>query len=225
MKESVNFLSIISNADIVVKSILFLLLILSIASWATFFTKSVRFFFIKNRMKYFGEFFKSSSLKDIYIKSKSNNSQFAKIFLVAINEFNLKTKEEIKAMSLEQRKFLKERMTNDMEIYISNYLIEINKSMHILAIIGSLSPFIGLFGTVWGIMNSFSAIAQTKVTGLAVVAPGIAEALFATAVGLFVAIPAVLFFNLCKNNINIINDRMYSFSINVLNLFSRNLDN
>lgn len=225
MTENNNILLIISSADLVVKSILLLLLILSIMSWTIFFIKSTGFFFIKSRMDYFDGFFKSSSLKDVYIKAKSNNSQFAKIFLVAIEEFNLKSKEEIKAMDRQQKDILQERMSNDMDIYINEYSRKINKHIHILATIGSLSPFIGLFGTVWGIMNSFRAIANTNVTGLAIVAPGIAEALFVTAVGLFVAIPSVLFFNLCKNNINIVNDRMQSFSINVANLFSRNLDN
>ena len=176
-------------------------------------------------MNYFDVFFKSSSLKEIYLRAKSNRSIFAKIFLVAIHEFNLKSKEELKSMDMQQKKSLKERMSNEMDIHISQYYHKINRNMHTLAIIGSLSPFIGLFGTVWGIMNSFQAIAETSVTGLAVVAPGIAEALFATAVGLFVAIPSVLFFNLCKNNINIINDGMYNFAANVNNLFSRNLDN
>jgi biopolymer transport protein TolQ len=96
--------------------------------------------------------------------------------------------------------------------------------MQILAIIGSTAPFVGLFGTVWGIMNSFQSIALSKNTSLAVVAPGIAEALLATAIGLFAAIPAVFFYNIYINKINKFSDEMSNFSLTIENVLSRELD-
>ena len=96
--------------------------------------------------------------------------------------------------------------------------------MNLLAIIGSVAPFIGLFGTVWGILNSFQGIAVAKNTSLAVVAPGIAEALLATALGLFVAIPAVFFYNIFSSKINDFSDNMEGFSMKLLNVLSRELD-
>ena len=88
----------------------------------------------------------------------------------------------------------------------------------------SITPFIGLFGTVWGIMNSFSAIAGSQNTSLAVIAPGISEALFATAIGLFAAIPALIFYNSFINKLNIYHNRVEDFTIEIMNLLSRELD-
>jgi biopolymer transport protein TolQ len=97
--------------------------------------------------------------------------------------------------------------------------------LNFLAIIGSATPFIGLFGTVWGIMNSFQSIAISKNTSLAVVAPGIAESLLATAIGLFAAIPAVFFYNIFSAKINSFNERVNNFSLNLFNVMSQELDN
>ncbi len=100
----------------------------------------------------------------------------------------------------------------------------IQKNINFLATISSSAPFIGLFGTVWGIMNSFSAIANAQNTSLTVVAPGIAEALFATAVGLFAAIPALVYYNIYVNKLNAYNARIEDFSVEIINLLSRELD-
>ena len=116
-------------------------------------------------------------------------------------------------------------MQNVTQIAINNSSIRLEKGLNFLAIIGSVAPFIGLFGTVWGIMNSFQGIAISKNTSLAVVAPGIAEALLATAMGLFAAIPAVFFYNIYNNKINGFFDKTSSFSNMILNFLSRELDN
>jgi biopolymer transport protein TolQ len=101
---------------------------------------------------------------------------------------------------------------------------KLENGLNFLAIVGSSAPFVGLFGTVWGIMSSFQGIAASKNTSLAVVAPGIAEALLATAVGLFAAIPAVFFYNIFSAKINYFTERAQNFSIQLLNLLSKELD-
>jgi biopolymer transport protein TolQ len=124
----------------------------------------------------------------------------------------------------EKKQALKERINSAMQIASNKASERLENNMHILAIIGSVAPFVGLFGTVWGIMNSFQSIAISKNTSLAVVAPGIAEALLATAIGLFAAIPAVFFYNIYSNRINKFIDQMDNFSLMVGNILSRELD-
>ncbi len=124
----------------------------------------------------------------------------------------------------EKKSSLKERIVGAMQIAQIKSIEKLENHMHFLAIIGSVAPFIGLFGTVWGIMNSFQGIAASKNTSLAVVAPGIAEALLATAIGLFAAIPAVFFYNIYNNKINHFADRMHNFSTLITNVLSRELD-
>ena len=110
-----------------------------------------------------------------------------------------------------------------MEIVINKELTSLEKGLNFLASVGSTAPFIGLFGTVWGIMNSFTAIGISQNTSLAVVAPGIAEALFATALGLVAAIPAVLFYNKFNNMLEGINNKLEVFSDEILVIISKEI--
>ena len=110
-----------------------------------------------------------------------------------------------------------------MEIVIDKELLGLQKGLNFLASVGSTAPFIGLFGTVWGIMNSFTAIGISQNTSLAVVAPGIAEALFATALGLVAAIPAVLFYNTLNNMLENINNKLEIFSEEILVIISKEI--
>ena len=110
-----------------------------------------------------------------------------------------------------------------MEIVINKELTSLEKGLNFLASVGSTAPFIGLFGTVWGIMNSFTAIGISQNTSLAVVAPGIAEALFATALGLVAAIPAVLFYNKFNNMLGSINNKLDVFSDEILVIISKEI--
>jgi len=111
-----------------------------------------------------------------------------------------------------------------MQIASNRAMQKLESGLNLLAIIGSSTPFIGLFGTVWGIMNSFQNIAITKNTSLAVVAPGIAESLLATAIGLFSAIPAVFFYNIFSAKINLFQERANNFALMLLNSMSKELD-
>ena len=116
-----------------------------------------------------------------------------------------------------------ENVKKEMEIVTNKELTGLENGLNFLASVGSTAPFIGLFGTVWGIMNSFTAIGISQNTSLAVVAPGIAEALFATALGLVAAIPAVLFFNKFNNMLEILNNKLEVFSDEILVIISKEI--
>ena len=119
---------------------------------------------------------------------------------------------------------LRQRVERAMSVAIGREVTKLESGMTFLASVGSTAPFIGLFGTVWGIMNSFSAIASSNNTSLAVVAPGIAEALFATALGLVAAIPAVIAYNVFSTQLNRYADRLENFSDEFIAILSRHLD-
>ena len=134
-------------------------------------------------------FWSSSSLEDLYTKTESKNDNP----MIAI--FNKSMIEWLKVRNSKIKEKIENRLNNVLISSINNEITKLEKNMIFLASLGSSAPFVGLFGTVWGIMNSFQAIGITKNTSLAVVAPGIAEALFATALGLIAAIPAVIAYN------------------------------
>ena len=134
-------------------------------------------------------FWSSSSLEDLYSKTESKNDNP----MIAI--FNKSMIEWLKLRNSKIKDKIENRLNNVLVNSINNEITKLEKNMIFLASLGSAAPFVGLFGTVWGIMNSFQAIGITKNTSLAVVAPGIAEALFATALGLIAAIPAVIAYN------------------------------
>ena len=123
----------------------------------------------------------------------------------------------------ELKKSFCDNVKKEMEIVIDKELLGLQKGLNFLASVGSTAPFIGLFGTVWGIMNSFTAIGISQNTSLAVVAPGIAEALFATALGLVAAIPAVLFYNKLNNMLENINNKLEIFSDEILVIISKEI--
>ena len=125
--------------------------------------------------------------------------------------------------NFEFKKSFCENVKKEMEIVINKELTGLENGLNFLASVGSTAPFIGLFGTVWGIMNSFTAIGISQNTSLAVVAPGIAEALFATALGLVAAIPAVLFFNKFNNMLEILNNKLDVFSDEILVIISKEI--
>ncbi len=134
-------------------------------------------------------FWSSSSLEDLYTNTESKNDNP----MIAI--FNKSMIEWLKLRNSKIKDRIENRLNNVLVSSINNEITKLEKNMIFLASLGSAAPFVGLFGTVWGIMNSFQAIGITKNTSLAVVAPGIAEALFATALGLIAAIPAVIAYN------------------------------
>ena len=178
------------RADPVVKLVIIGLFISSIWSWAIIINKIKMIRKINNVTKKFEDlFWSTSSLEGLYTKTESNNDNP----MIAI--FNKSMIEWLKIRNSKIKDRVENRLNNVLVNSINNEITKLEKNMIFLASLGSSAPFVGLFGTVWGIMNSFQAIGITKNTSLAVVAPGIAEALFATALGLIAAIPAVIAYN------------------------------
>jgi biopolymer transport protein TolQ len=182
-----SLMNLFIRADIIVKSVIILLIASSIYSWAVIIEKIRLFKKINLSTEEFeAKFWNSKSAESFYNNLPSNTQDpMALVFKGAMQNL-LKRK---------SRTDLNSRMTTMLETGIEKEMSKISKGFTFLATVGSTAPFIGLFGTVWGIMNSFQSIAISRNTSLAIVAPGIAEALFATALGLLAAIPAVIAYN------------------------------
>ncbi|MBH00602.1 MAG: protein TolQ [Candidatus Pelagibacter sp.] len=175
------------RADIIVKTVIIILIACSIFSWAIIFDKYKLFKKINKSSDDFEEkFWKSKSAETFYNNLPSNiDDPMAKVFKGSM-QIVMKTRSKTN---------ISERLSSTFQTNIEKQMNIIEKNYTFLATVGSTAPFIGLFGTVWGIMNSFQSIAISRNTSLAIVAPGIAEALFATALGLLAAIPAVVAYN------------------------------
>jgi len=182
-----SLLSLFFRADIIVKSVIIILIVCSIYSWAVIIEKFRLFKKINKSSDEFEEKFWNSKSAETYYNSLPEKTEdpMAVIFQDAMESL-LKKK---------SKNNLSERMSTLLEVGVEKQMLRIDKGFTFLATVGSTAPFIGLFGTVWGIMNSFQSIAISRNTSLAIVAPGIAEALFATALGLLAAIPAVVAYN------------------------------
>jgi len=175
------------RADIIVKSVIIILIAASIYSWAIIIDKFRLFKKInKSSQEFEDKFWRSKSAESFYNSLASNSED------PMTNVFKSSMQIVMKSRS---KSNLSERLTSVLEANIEKQMNIIDKNFTFLATVGATAPFIGLFGTVWGIMNSFQSIAISRNTSLAIVAPGIAEALFATALGLLAAIPAVIAFN------------------------------
>ena len=199
-----SILNLFLKADIIVKSVLIILIAASIYSWAIIIEKYRLFKKINLTTEEFEtKFWKSKSAETFY------NNLPVNIDDPMANLFKDTMQVVIKSRS---KSNLSERLTNILEVNIEKQMNNIEKSYTFLATVGSTAPFIGLFGTVWGIMNSFQSIAISRNTSLAIVAPGIAEALFATALGLLAAIPAVVAFNKFNSDSKKYSQKLESFS-------------
>src|SRR5258706_9398085 len=191
-----SIVSMFLRADIVVKAVMILLLLASLWSWTIIFNKLVVLSSLKRKARRFEKLFWSGqSLDELYQQFAARNDHpLAAMFIAGLREWR-RAFEATGGVRESALPGVKERIEKAMSVTILRETDGIERQLGMLATIGSVSPFVGLFGTVWGIMNSFSAIAARHDTTLAVVAPGIAEALFATAMGLLAAIPAVIFYN------------------------------
>ncbi len=194
------------RADFIVKSVIIILIAASIFSWALIFEKYRLFKKIEKTTTSFEEkFWKSRSAESFYNSLVNREKDpLANIFQSAMTEL-IKTKSKSSSVQTS-------RVTRILEISADKEIKLIEKHFTFLATVGSTAPFIGLFGTVWGIMNSFQSIAISRNTSLAIVAPGIAEALFATALGLLAAIPAVIAYNKFNNDSKKYTARIENFS-------------
>jgi len=200
------------RADFVVKSVIIILIAASIFSWALIFEKYRLFKKIEKSTTIFEEkFWKSRSAESFYSNlTNREKDPIANIFQSAMVEL-IKTKS--KSSSVQSS-----RVTRVLEISADKEIRSIEKHFTFLATVGSTAPFIGLFGTVWGIMNSFQSIAISRNTSLAIVAPGIAEALFATALGLLAAVPAVIAYNKFTSDSKKYSGRIENFSKRFLSI-------
>ena len=200
------------RADFVVKSVIIILIAASIYSWALIFEKQRLFKKIEKSTNNFEEkFWKSKSAENFYNNlSNTNKDPLTNIFQSAMVEL-IKTKS--KSSSVQTA-----RVSRVLEISVDKEINLIEKHFTFLATVGSTAPFIGLFGTVWGIMNSFQSIAISRNTSLAIVAPGIAEALFATALGLLAAVPAVIAYNKFTSDSRKYSGRIENFSKRFLSI-------
>ena len=199
------------QADFIIQLVMVLLILASFWCWAIIFDKWRRIRRLSNEARQFEEMFWSGgSLDDLYDRiSTRPNDPMSAIFVAAMREWRRSVSQN--AVD-EHTAVLTSRIDRVMDITLGREMAHLERYMIFLASVGSTAPFVGLFGTVWGIMNSFQAIALTKNTSLAVVAPGIAEALFATALGLVAAIPAVVAYNKLSNDIGRYAGRLEAFS-------------
>jgi len=225
LENNSQIIELILSADLVVKSVIALLLVMSLISWSIIFYKLINFSILKIIMWKFILLFESkNSLNDILILAQGNNKNpLSRIIIASIKEWQL-SKSKDTEHAPQNLHSIKERIQGAIEIVENNIIKKLEIGTNILAIIGSNAPFIGLFGTVWGIMNSFQNIADSGNTSLAIVAPGIAEALFATALGLAVAIPAVIFYNILNKRIDQFDTQIGNFSISILNKIIRKIE-
>ena len=198
------------RADIIVKTVIILLIACSVYSWAIIIDKIKMFKKINISSDEFEEkFWRSKSAETFYNNLPSNvDDPMTSLFRESMQGL-LKSKSKTN---------LAEKMGGTLEVGIEKQISKIEKGFTFLATVGSTAPFIGLFGTVWGIMNSFQSIAISRNTSLAIVAPGIAEALFATALGLLAAIPAVVAYNRFNNDSRKYSQKLESFSKRFLSI-------
>ena len=205
-----SILQLFIRADIIVKSVIIILIVSSIYSWAIIFEKIKLFKKINSSSQDFEtKFWKSKSAEYFYNNLPTNvEDPLTNVFKNSMQVL-IKSK---RSSTLDQK------MSNMLEINIEQQMEKIEKKYTFLATVGSTAPFIGLFGTVWGIMNSFQSIAISRNTSLAIVAPGIAEALFATALGLLAAIPAVVAFNKFTSDSKKYSQKLENFSKRFLSI-------
>ena len=202
--------SLFIRADFIVKSVILMLIGCSIYSWAIIIEKFRLFKKINLETELFEEKF---------WKSKSAETFFNSLPTDLENPMALLFKDSMQTLLKSKSKSnLNERMSSMLEVNIEKQMSKLDKGFTFLATVGSTAPFIGLFGTVWGIMNSFQSIAISRNTSLAIVAPGIAEALFATALGLLAAIPAVVAYNKFNNDSKKYSQKLENFSKRFLSI-------
>jgi len=202
--------SLFVRADFVVKSVILMLIACSIYSWAIIIEKFRLFKKINSESDEFEEKFWKSKSAETFYNSLPEDLE---------NPMALLFKDSMQTLLKAKNKSnLNEKMASILEVNIEKQLVTLEKGFTFLATVGSTAPFIGLFGTVWGIMNSFQSIAISRNTSLAIVAPGIAEALFATALGLLAAIPAVVAYNKYNNDSKKYSQKLENFSKRFLSI-------
>ncbi|MAC91559.1 MAG: protein TolQ [Woeseiaceae bacterium] len=211
MATNMSFINLILNASLIVQMVMLILVIASIASWSIIFNKNKLVKRIKSASDDFeSNFWAGGDLASLYQSSKRNDNLkegIASIFNAGFESFN-----RLSSKQTNNRDKMVEECSRAMRIVQMREVDKLEQSLATLASIGSISPYVGLFGTVIGIMNSFRALSGVQSATLAMVAPGIAEALVATAMGLFAAIPAVVAYNKFADSVTRLEIRYDSFS-------------
>jgi biopolymer transport protein TolQ len=219
--EQITVLTLFLQADPVVKGVMLILAVASIWSWAIAVEKWLQFGDLEqNARRFEREFWSGRSLDEMEDRTDKPRDALARVYAAASREWR-----EARRMGVagENAQLMLDRVDRLMQAQVSRELGRASRNMSVLATVAASAPFIGLFGTVWGIMNAFTNIAAQQQTNLAVVAPGIAEALFATALGLVAAIPAVIFYNKFSGDLERFGDRRETFSAEIAARLSRRL--
>lgn len=216
-----SFWSLFMRSDWVIKSVMFILVVASIWSWVVAVDKFIMVRMLRRRATDFEDTFWSGRTLDELNTALGSDMRdpMARVFSAAMREYN----ESANAPQTGTRSSTHERIDSVMNLVINREMAKAEKGLPILGTVASISVFIGLFGTVWGIMNSFRAIAASENTNLAVVAPGIAEALFATALGLIAAIPAKVFYDMYITDLDKYGGRLEGYADELSAILGRKL--
>ena len=222
MNQDLSILHLIKNASFVVQAVMFLLMLVSIFSWAAIFRKLFALNRVKSQNEMFErEFWSGSSLNDLFASAAKRASQcgpMERIFASGMREF-----QKLRERRITDVGTLMDGARRAMRASFQREMDAVESHLSFLASVGSVSPYLGLFGTVWGIMHAFSGLAALTQVTLATVAPGIAEALVATAIGLFAAIPAVVAYNRFARDIDRIATHQETFIEEFSNILQRNV--
>src|SRR5271169_6882536 len=213
------------QSDTIVKVVMLLLLVASFWSWAVIFDKAIRLRRLRQAAASFEEtFWSGGSLDDLYDRVGQRPADpMSAVFGAAMREWRRSAAKGLLGTAV-MRSSLQQRIERVMNVTVGREMDRVERFMAFLATVGATAPFVGLFGTVWGIMDSFQSIAASKNTSLAVVAPGIAESLFATALGLVAAIPAVIAYNKLATDFGRYAGRLEAFASEFSAILSRQLD-
>jgi len=216
-----SFLGLFLQAHPVVKFVMVGLMLASVWCWAIVIEKSLAFSRVRSDTDEFERvFWSGQSLDELYLAMQQKpSSSIGALFVAAMREWRRSLESSAKPLAGVQM-----RIERVMEVTITREMERLERRLLFLATVGSVAPFVGLFGTVWGIMTAFQGIAASKNTNLSVVAPGIAEALFATALGLLAAIPAVIFYNSFSQSASRLAQRFEAFADEFSAIVSRQLD-
>lgn len=221
-RQALSVYDMFAESDIFMKLLILGLIFASIWSWAIIIDKIMTFKRLRVRMKTFEEkFWSGGSLENLYTAYQKNPiDPLSAIFISAMKEWKRAFSMKRAASSIN----LPERIEKVMHITIDKQMEKLETKMTFLASTGSVSPLLGLFGTIWGVMDSFGSIAATQSTNIAAVAPGIAEALLTTAVGLIAAIPALIAYNKFNNDLDHISAKMETFSDEFTAILTRQIE-
>ena len=202
------------EADIIVKAVILLLIVCSFWSWAIIFEKVTRYRRVTRQAAAFETMFWSGgSLQQLFESVQEEATHpMSRLFESAMREWQRFSQDGSQQLEATRVEGLQRRIAHAMDVTLDRELDQLQRYLGFLATVGSTAPFVGLFGTVWGIMNSFFQIGSQESSSLAVVAPGISEALFATAIGLFAAIPAVIAYNRFSHRVNLFEARLTRFA-------------